>query len=176
MRLRFTMVIGTPITEEQSSELLGTIHDVLIHPDTGAIEAFIVVLPRFTGREYPVLCPKDILHWGTRITVRSADVLAEMSDIVRLRQFTENNRPILGARICTQDGIVLGRCVDVQFSTQHYRLEWLFPRKWWRMGIPIPASHIIEVLPDAIIVSSVQIASQEHAKDVPLVTQMPEAA
>jgi hypothetical protein len=72
----------------------------------------------------------------------------------------DEGRSILGQRIRTENGLTLGMCGDVQFDTQTFTIEWLFPRRWWRWGRPLPASAIVEVRPDAVIVRD-QLAKTE---------------
>ena len=79
-------------------------------------------------------------------------MLAPAEEIVRLRPLLTDKRTILHQRIVTEGGQMLGRCGDVQFDTKLFMLEWLFPRKFMRWARPIPASSIIIVRNDAIVV------------------------
>ena len=174
MRMRFTRCLGLSVFDDDTGDTMGALRGILLHPDTGAVEGFFVRgLGMFPGADR-FLGSLDILHWGTRITVRSADVLTPIEERVRLLPLLESGRPILGQSIVTRGGTALGRCADVQFETEHYRLEWIFPRRFFRWGIPIPASQILEVKRDAVIVRDPPAAEVEE--DVALVPPMPEAA
>jgi uncharacterized protein YrrD len=172
MRVRFTASIGIPVREQHGGRVLGFVRGILIHPDTGAIEAFIVRSSGIIGSGDLVLLPIDILHWGATVTVRDDDVLAMPDDIIRLQSVLDGNRPVLGARIRTRSGKSLGCCRDIQFSTQFYRLEWIFPRKLFRWGQPIAAQNIVEVRTDGIVVKDVDEPVQV---DVPIIAT-PETA
>ena len=163
MHVRFSSAVGLPVVEEGSTEPLARIDDILLQPDSGRIEGFSVAIPRFLGSDRLVLLPMDILHWGMRITVRSANALVPAEDIVRLQTLLEDDRKILGQRMRTESGKVLGRCGDVQFDTAHFTVEWLFPRRWWTWGIPVPVSDVVEVRADAIIVRNRTAKAKEKA-------------
>ena len=141
-----------PVVDEGSEELIGHIHNLLIHPDLGRVEGFFVQLPGFFSGEQLFLSSLDIRHWGTRIRIHSLDTLAPLHEHVRLQSLFEEGRAFLGQRIVTESGATLGRCADVQFETKTFRMEWLFPRAFFRLGRPIPVSAIIEVRTDAILV------------------------
>lgn len=176
MRARFSRSVGLPVIEEDTGELIGTISGMLLHPDTGVVEGFFVHAQIPFSPVHPFLLCNDILHWGTRISIRHRDVLASVEDVIRLRELLEKPRPILGQIMVTEGGTTLGRCRDVQFSTKDFRLEWLFPKKFFRWGIPVPASQIIEVKRDAIIIKETAIPDTEEKEEVGLIPPMPEAA
>lgn len=180
MHARYSIVVGTPVVDAESEELLGTIAGILIHPDTAKVEGFFVTIPGFFRRDSLFLSSLDILRWGTRVTVRHADVLSPLEDLVRLQSLASEHRPVLGQRMVTETGVVLGTCADVQFDTASFLTEWLFPRAWWgRESPPIPVSQVLEVRPDAIVIrepsTPVPEAKEEQAP-VGLLPQMPEAA
>jgi sporulation protein YlmC with PRC-barrel domain len=165
-----------PVLDDETGELLGTIIGAVIHPDRGIIEGFFVRLPRLFPGQPLFLGTNDILHWGTRITVRHADVLGPIDDRIRVQELLAQNRPLLGQMIVTDSGRTLGRCVDVQFSTTDFRLEWLFPRRFFREGIAVPVSQIQEVKPEAIIVRETNEPVKEEKEEIQIIPPMPEAA
>lgn len=178
MRVRFTSAVGLPVVEDETLDVIGTLSGILIQPDTGVIEGFFVRVPGMLGREELFLSSLDILHWGTRITVRNHDVLAPIDERVRLLPLLADRRTVLGQPIMTEDGMPMGRCRDIQFDTRHFRLEWLFPRRFFRWRTPIPATQILEVRPEAVIIRAPGEPVPESAPqtEVPLLPQMPDAA
>ncbi len=178
MQVRYTRSIGLPVIEEDTGEALGSIAGALLNPDTGAVEGFFVRGSGFFSPGSPFLLTADILHWGIRVTVRDRDSLSSIDDLVRLRALLESGRPMLGQRIVTESGRPLGRCEDVQFTTKDFRLQWIFPRRFWRRGVALPASQILEVRRDAIVVrDSVVPAAEEKADDaLAIIPALPEAA
>jgi uncharacterized protein YrrD len=152
MRTRYSTCVGLPVLEDGTEEVLGTLSGILIHPDMGRIEGFFVRIAGFLKNEEEFVSSQDIVHWGMRIRVSHADALGPLEERVRLHTLYEEDRPVLGQKIVAEGGAILGRCQDIQFETVTFRLEWLFPKKFWRWGLSVPVTAVIEVKPEAIIV------------------------
>jgi uncharacterized protein YrrD len=154
MRLRFSRVLGTPVTGDDLRHSLGTISGVLIHPETGAIEGFFVQNGGFLFPSTLFLSSAAIRHWGTRVRIADEDALCPIDDVVRCRSLLESGQVILGQRMMTEDGVRLGRCVDMQFSSETFQVEWLFPRQWFRQRPAVAFRDVVEVRKDVIIIRS----------------------
>ena len=115
---------------------------------------------------------QDIVRWGTRVYITDLHMLAPVSDRIRLQPLLEDGRQLLGQRIQTVSGVLLGICGDVQFNTESMRVEWLFPRKWFSWNVALPASDIQEVTHTAITVADplkkepVQDDALEHSSEL----------
>ncbi len=48
------------------------------------------------------------------------------------------------------------------------KIEWLFPRRFFRWGIALPISEVVEVLPDAIVVRNPVAIETEEVEDTEL--------
>jgi uncharacterized protein YrrD len=143
------------VIAESTQEIPGRISDVLIDPDTGKIEGFFCDGHRF------FLASHDIARFSAVITIARADLVGPVDDLIRLKALLADPRTILGQKIRTQDGKFLGRCADIQFDTKTFRMEWIWPRKYFRWGIAIPSSSIIEVRPDHIVVQNIEIVEKK---------------
>jgi len=152
MHIRFTHSKGLPVLEEYNQHPVGTISGILIHPDMGKVEGFFVTVKQFLQSETLFLAVADITHWGRTVTVRDRDVIAPLEEHVRMQQMHEEGRTVLGQKIVNETGKQLGTCADVQFETHTFRLEWLFPKKFFRWTRPIPVTSIQEVKTEAIVV------------------------
>lgn len=148
MHVRLSMCRGLRVVDDHADDLIGVVTGVFAHPDLGKVEGLFVRTEN--GEEF--LGVQDIAHWGRMIVVRDPDVLSHLEERVRLQGLWEEGRTIIGQRIVTESGVAIGTCADVQFETDTFRLEWLFPRKWFRWKRPIPAGAIVEVRPDAVCV------------------------
>jgi len=177
MHLRYSKAAGTPVVEDMTEEPIGTISGILLHPDLGKVEGFFVAIRGFLHTTELFLPAPDIRHWGSRVRIRDADVLAPIEDHVRLQRLMEEGRLLLLQPIVTESGRPLGICRDVQFQTSTYMLEWIFPRRFFRWGRPIPANAIIEVRPEAIIVREVQMSTEtiEGVSAFPTLEALPNA-
>lgn len=163
MQVRLTTAVGMSVREEETGEEVGTLSGILIHPDTGKIEGFFVAVPGFLHQAQLFLSVLDIRFWGLYVRILDRDVLSDLEDRVRLQPLLEDPRTVLGQRVRTETGVRLGWCADVQFDTQFFQVEWLFPRRWWRWRSPLPMSEVLEVRPDAIIVRDPSRAVTEPA-------------
>lgn len=175
MHVRFSTCIGTPVIDDGTEEVLGMIGYPFIHPDLGVLEGFFVDIPRFLHTERLFLAVTDILHWGTHVRITDADVLAPLSERMRLQAFYDEGRTVMGQRMLTESGALLGVCKDIQFDTKTFVLEWLFPRKLFRWGIAVPASAIIEVKSEAVMLRDLAIPREIEEKP-PILTQLEELA
>lgn len=153
MRLRLSTAIGLPVVDE-SEQILGKIADICINPDTLNIEGFFVHIQGFFSSEIKFLQCIAIEHWGSRIRVRHADSLSPIEELVRISRILEDQRPVMRQMMVTDFGKKMGRCTDIQFDTRSFRLEWLFPRRFLRWGIPIPIRAIVEIKRDAIVIQT----------------------
>lgn len=160
MHVRLSTCLGMAIVVGETQERLGSLGSLLIHPDTGSIEGIRFSVGGLSHREYYV-SSLDIVHWGLFIDVRSADVIGPLEECVRFQDILHEGRTVLGQRILTKGGRNLGSCRDVQFDTEHFQAEWLFPRKWFRWGRPLPLAAILEVRPDAIVVRDTELLEKQ---------------
>jgi len=151
MHVRFSSVLGHPVSESETGDIVGMLSDILIDPDTGKIEGFFVDSGGLMASQPLFLSVLDIVHWGTRIVVRERDVLCPLDDLVRLQSLLDDERSFLGQTMMMESGSVIGVCKDVQFDTKRMKVEWLFPKKWMRWGVALPVSEIVEVKKEAII-------------------------
>ena len=175
MQVRFSNCRGVRVIDEQEHVFVGTVEGVVIAPDTGVIEGFGVRLPGLWKSSTLFLSSQDILRWGMRVAIRSADVLASPEEIVRLDHLLHEGRPLLGQPIVTQGGDSLGWCADIQFDTKEFRVLWLFPYRFFRWGTPIPVSHVVEVRREAVIVKDIEVPGKETS-DLTALPAMPDAA
>ncbi len=154
MHIRFSIVLGTSVLDDESSRVIAKISDILINPDTGKIVGFFVMVPGlFSGHGHFLSCT-DIVAWGTVVHVRSEDAIVPAEDLVRLQLLLADSRRVIGQQIVTLTGrTYLGMCTDVQFDTRQMEIEWLFPKKYVFVSqSPVPASDIVEITPEAIVV------------------------
>lgn len=158
---------------------MGSVSGILIDPDTGKVEGLFVHMKSFLQSDVLFLSVLDILHVGTSITIRDADVLSPVDDLVRIQPLLEDNRPVIGQPMRSETGAYIGKCGDVQFDTIAFQVEWLFPRRWFRFRRPLPLSSVIEVRRDAIIVRDPRLKKEveDGAKEgAPMLKSLPDMA
>ncbi len=167
MRVRFTTVRGMFVVDDRTSDAVAIISDVLINPDDGAILGFFVISLGLIPGDNLFLCTQDITSWGTKVHVREMGVIGPFTELVRFTHFLEEKRTILGQRIETlEQRTYLGRCMDIGFETKDFHLTMLYPKKFFRLQAPIPASKIQEVTEEAIIVLDPELREKLPVKPV----------
>ena len=150
MHLLRSTSIGTEIIDNVDHHVHGRIVDLLIDPDRGELVALLISSP--ASSELLTVQTSDIATWGNRVHIREPEVLGPASDIIRLQPLLDDKRTIIGQRIRTKSGASLGKCIDIQFRADTFDIEWIFPRKFFQKGLALPASEILEVTEEAIIV------------------------
>jgi uncharacterized protein YrrD len=160
MHIRFSTCIGLPVVDDSTEEGVGTLASLLIHPDLGTVEGFFVRIPKFLHSETLFVASMDIVHWGTHVRISDGDALGPLEDRVRLQAFVSEGRTVIGQKLLTEGGAYLGICQDVQFNTKTFTLEWLFPKKLLRWGIAVPASAIVEVKPEGVMLRDLAIGAE----------------
>jgi len=168
MHVLRSTAIGTEIIDSIDHHIHGRVGDILIDSDRGKIIALLVDRVGFSERH--ALMTQDVESWGNRVHVRDAEVMGEVSDFVRLVEHLKNRRPLVGQNIRTKSGQWMGRCADVQFRTDTFDLEWIFPRKFLRKSLPLPVSEILEVTTEAIIIKD----QGPKGEEVPVKESVPE--
>ncbi|MSR68035.1 hypothetical protein EXS65_04430 [Candidatus Peribacteria bacterium] len=147
MHLRWSQISGMPVIDDQTQEIVAFLRDPLIDADSGRVLGFYVL----AGSGILLLSTADILSIGTKVHIGSREKLSPPEELVRLQSILDDPRSFLGQTIRNREtGRTLGKCVDLQFDTHHFSIEWLFPRKFLFFRKPIPASEILEVTVDAI--------------------------
>ena len=160
MHLRFSSARGLPILETGSPAAVAWLYDIVIHPDTAAVEGYLVLSPSMS-RAPLFLAAQDIVRWGTAVLIRDHRAIGPLDEIIRLQSLLAQHRPVVGQRVSTESGKHIGKCVDVQIDTDASRVEWLFVKKWFRNVPAIPVTEILEVTTKSIVI-------EEPAKTLPV--------
>lgn len=152
MHVRLSTCRGAGVVD-RAGDAIGALSGILVHPDTGKVEGIFVAVPSgMMATEQPFCAVEDIVHWGAMIQISTCDVLGPVEDRIRLAPLLADGRIVLGQPIRTESGRELGTCKDVQFDTEKMRVEWLFPKKFFRWGVALPITDVVEVRKDAVIV------------------------
>lgn len=179
MHVRFSTSYRMPVIDDHEGQTVAELGQILIHADTGKVEGFFVDMKTGFSRDMHFLHVMDILRWGTAVSISSTDVLSHPDDLIRLQPLLNDPRTFLGQRILTESGSVVGRCKDVQFSTDTWMVEWIFPKKFWKWGVALPVTEVIEVTDRAIIVKDAvepaeAVTAEEPASVIENITELAE--
>lgn len=152
MHLLYSSTLGTDVIDNTDHQVQGHVVDLLFDVDKGKVIALFVA--GAFSRDVLLLQTQDIASWGNRVHIRDIDTLGPAEDVVRLMPYLEDDRTLIRQTIQTESGAVIGKCVDVQFRTDTFAIEWIFPKRFFRKGIALPASDILEITKDAIVVKN----------------------
>ncbi|WP_336249916.1 PRC-barrel domain-containing protein [Stomatohabitans albus] len=110
-----TRIVGLPVVDLATSQVHGTVREILYHPYEGALMAFSLSDTGFFGRKLRTYVPVDQVSAIGRDAVMIADdtALVEPSThpLPDLDHPEQSN--VIGANVMTTDGVHLGRVVDL---------------------------------------------------------------
>jgi uncharacterized protein YrrD len=110
-------VIGKPVITHDTGEQVGKIEDLIVDYSTNRILGFLVYRGGWAGGA-------RVLPWSARVTVRPEAVEAQSErEIVEARQdyritMILEHDAIIGMKVMTTDGHVLGTLVDIVFDAK----------------------------------------------------------
>lgn len=167
MHVRWSSMRGMLVIDDDTQEHVAMLTHPLIEPDSGRILGFFVQGFSSVAAGPLFLSSLDILRFGTKVHIRSADTLSPPEEIVRLQKNLHEPRLFLGQRIrIRSSGRTIGICSDIQFDTGRFVVEWMFPRRFFLSVRPIAASEIIEVTEEAIWIQDPLRLRKEKAAEV----------
>ena len=141
----------------QDGEPLGIIKKILINFDKGKVIGFII------GRN-KIISPIDIMTWEDYIKINNKDDIVSETEIIEVKTYIKDKRKIIGSKVITEKGKLLGKVIDYTINSNFYSLEKLIVKKTFLKFIKfnkqiIPANEIIEIKKNKIIV-------KEDTKDI----------
>lgn len=152
MQRLFRDIIGMPVFAEDFGGPVAVLRDLVIDSENGKVMAVVV-----NKRKNKVIVPMDILAWKRYMRIRSADVILEGQDVVRVHEVQKRGIAIFGNKVVTESGKGLGIVSDYVVDTKFFEMKKIFVSKNI-LGIfssgrrIIPAKDIIEVRPEKIVV------------------------
>jgi sporulation protein YlmC with PRC-barrel domain len=111
VKRRWSTISGFPIHLEDEEEVLGRLHGVFMHPETGQITAFLVGISK-------VLTPVDIEKWHREsVQISTEDALVRPEEILRLQQFGLKRSFLNIKKVTSPSGRSFGRVRDFTIET-----------------------------------------------------------
>ena len=155
----YRQIVGTPILGHEDGALLALIQDIIIHPDTGKIEAFWVK-PLTLPIKNAIIQNDSILEWKKNIYIKDVREIAEPEDIIKISEILSRNTFFIGNLVKNEAEEVLGKIYDLDFDTNKLYLKNLYTQKSF-FGFKFqsrifPYDRIIKVLPEYILVKDIE--------------------
>jgi len=104
---------------------LGIVEDVIIHPDTGRVEA-LWVKPLTLPYAHAVLPVDSIVSWKKHLYVKGEGALAEPDEIIRIAEILNRKERFVGNNVRGESGKEYGKVYDLDFDTRKMTLRYLF--------------------------------------------------
>ncbi len=151
MERLFSKIIGTLVFHE-NIRAITSIKDLLINPDTGKIEAFIV-----NESKNLVILPMDIIKWSNFIKISDNNAIIEGEEIIKVTEIQKKGTYIYRNKVETKKGVFLGKVFDFTINDKFLNLQKIYVAKGF-LGLIrydsriISAEDIIEITSDKIIV------------------------
>jgi len=148
----YSNIVGAHVGEHDTRRSITTVKDVVVDPENGKLLAFIVDL-----RRHLIVAPIDIVFWTDRILISGHDAIIEAEEVMKVDIVLKKKTKIFKARVETDSGKYLGQVIDFSIGDKDFMLKKLFVAKGF-LGLfhyenrIIPWKHIIEILPEKIIV------------------------
>lgn len=110
MQKLYSQLIGIPIIEN-SGDVLGLVHDVLIDPENGKVLAFFLSRNR-------IIVPMDIERINSGLHIHDREHILELHEVLRVQAVHEKGITLIGSRVFAEkQSEPLGRVVDFDIDT-----------------------------------------------------------
>jgi len=165
------MLIGSKVLDFDTGEPLAILNFPIVNPDAGVIEAFWVK-PLNIGMANAVVQVGNIVKFKKNIYIKSENVIADPSDIIRLSEMLSEKRRFINAPVRNEAGDGYGKVVDLSFDTETYMVKQIYVEKTVLGLIPTDRrifgwDRIIEVLEDGIIIDDSSEEKEIVMSDAP---------
>ncbi len=154
-----TNIIGAKVVRQEDGQVLAVVFGLIIHPDTGKVEALKVKAldPRIRNA---VVLAGDILEFKTKVYVNNENDVAEEEDIIRITDIISRNTPFFGNKVKNEAGEYIGKVYDLEFDTKSFYLKQIYTEKSFLIFKYNPRifsyDSIIKAEPDYILVKDTQ--------------------
>lgn len=160
----YSKIIGLPVFIQDSIRPVSSVHDLVIDPTNGKIVAFLI-----DSRKKLVVSPMDIVSIKNGIFVRSSEDIIKSDEILRVDSIMREFGSLHDKKVFTENGKHIGKVVDFYVNPSSLVVGKIITAKSL-LGIAqydgriIPASEIIEMKKDRVIVRDDVIAVREKEK------------
>lgn len=117
MLVQLDQLKGLAVASLREEAKVGTVADVVVHPETGELVGFWVHLPGLFGAK-KALSARDVVSYDPQaIVVADDDAIVEPTEIHPFQAVVAKPHTWLGKRVETEDGRSLGRVSNLYLNT-----------------------------------------------------------
>lgn len=155
----YSQIIGTPVLGHEDGTAIALLQDIIIHPDTGKIEAFWVK-PLTLPLRNAIIQSDSILEWKKKIYIKDDREIADPEDIIKVSEILSRNTIFIGNQVKNEAGKMYGKVYDLDFNVDKLYLRNLYIQKSF-LGFKFEQrifhyDNIIKVLPEYILVKDIE--------------------
>ncbi|MBI4185478.1 PRC-barrel domain-containing protein [Candidatus Berkelbacteria bacterium] len=167
MFLQLSQLTGLPVASQHDEARVGTILDVVLHPQTGELVGFWVQ-PNGWLTPKRALSSRDVLGYDPLgVIVQCADVFVDAEEIQPFHRIVSSQDRWLGKRVQSESGKVFGTVTDVVIDVDLAMLAKLDVRTLFGSERLIARDQILRVTPSVILVRTLGEASLTEPLTVP---------
>jgi uncharacterized protein YrrD len=146
---------GMAIVDVRDGKRLGKVDEVVVSPDDGRLLGFVIKAGGLFGGAETIVEIEDVRSIGhDAITVEGEEVAhTSEASTDAFRAARDGDRMLVGRKIVTQDGTLVGQVADVVINEDQRRVTALLVGGGLlERGDAFPAERIVSVGPDVVVV------------------------
>ena len=147
---------GLAIVDVANGKKLGSADEIVVSPDTGRLLGFVMKSLGVVTPNERIVEMSDIRSIGPDAITVEGDQVARTSEAVaeEFRQARASKRTLMGRKVVTQDGTVVGTVTDYAIDEKEGRVRTLMlGGGLFEKGDAIPADRIVSIGGDVVVVS-----------------------
>ena len=152
---------GLAIIDVRDGKKLGTVGESVISPDDGRLLGFVIKRSALLNQEESAVDIEDVRSIGSdAVTVEGEEVVHRVDAMPEsFRQARSGDRTLIGRKVITQGGSLVGKIADLVISENDRRATgMILGSGMFERGDALSADRIASVGPDVVIVT------EEHAE------------
>ena len=147
---------GLAIIDVRDGKKLGTVGETVISPDHGRLLGFVIKSPGLLHQDESSIEIEDVRSIGADAVTVEGDEIVHRIDAMPepFQQARSGDRTLIGRKIVTQGGSLVGKVADLVISEDERRATGMILESgMFESGDALPTDRIVSVGPDVVIVT-----------------------
>ncbi len=150
--MRSKDLIGLPLISIATADELGTVGEIVVNPGQKVVE--FLLLERKENDEYTGIPFSQIKGIGDyAVTVKNKNVMIDVMKVGLLKEMIERDINLIGARIISDQGKLLGQVTEYSLELESGKLKDLYFENQDKKEATIEADSVVTIGKERIIVS-----------------------
>lgn len=154
-------LLSMPIISLEEGRQIGRVRGVVVNPETFYIAALVTDKQSWFG-DYKVIPFENVMSIGENaVTIDNQKNIEKPANIPEISKLLKKKIPLLGGKVYSETGTLLGIVEEFSFDTETGKLESLevsgrFIENLFRGRTSVPISKVVTIGTDAIIISKIE--------------------